>query len=147
MDELPREVAIELGRIMYHAAHVDYYLGRLVPATDGEPRSLGLSGQQLIKKLDPLTESNEEVARIVAGYGEQYEWRNRLVHGTHHFNNGVLWTWHVPVKGKGAVAHSYQLSSDQLRRLADSWQNLATAAHVLLHESTGTVQAQAEAHM
>jgi hypothetical protein len=134
VDQLPDDFAIELGRIVYLGGRVEYLLGQLVPAADGQPAGRGLSGDRLVAKLRPIAPVGSDLERILNGYAEQQVWRNHLVHGAHNYANGVIWTWRVPVAGKGNAVFSFQFTIEQLRRLTESWQNLADGAHEELHQ-------------
>lgn len=134
MDDLPSEFAVEIGRIVYHSSHADFLLNRLLAVQEGAPEGKGLSGGQLLLQLKPLAIELPVLADVVDGYESMYEWRNRLVHGAHTYSNNTLWTWHVSIRGKGNSAQSYQLGIENLRTMADGWQNLGTVAHLLLHE-------------
>lgn len=132
MDELPTEVAVELGRIAYFAGHADYYLGLLAPV---EQRAQGLSGERLTKKLKRVAMGIPALQEILDAYGPMYDGRNVLFHGTHRFASGVLWTWYIPIGKKGDVARSWQHRVEHLRDMADSWQRLGDAAHELVRAS------------
>ncbi len=138
MDDLPSEFAVEIGRIVYHASHADFLLNRLLAVEEDAPEGKGLSGDQLLRRLKPLAHEFPVLSDVVDGYERMYEWRNRLVHGTHTYSNNTLWTWHVSIRGKGKSAQSYQLGIENLRTMADGWQNLGTVAHLLLHEAEGS---------
>ena len=133
MDELPDDFAIALGRIMYLGGRVEYLLGQFLPSPSGLPTARGLTGDRLIKELRKVAASGSDLAMIVEGYEQQQEWRNHLAHGAHRYSNGTMWTWRVPVGGKGNAAFSFQFSIETLRSLAQSWQNLAGAVHAELH--------------
>jgi hypothetical protein len=133
VDELPDDFAIALGQIMYLGGRVEYLLGQFLPSPSGQPAARGLSGDRLVKELRRIADPGSDLAMIVEGYEQQQEWRNHLAHGAHHYANGTMWTWRVPVGGKGNAAFSFQFSIETLRRLAQSWQNLAEAAHAELH--------------
>lgn len=135
--ELPDEWATALGRIVFYGGRVDLLLGRLVPAKGDSPGARGLSGTSLVKELNGQRARDDELARVLTGYEEQYVWRNRLIHGAMSFASETLWIWHIPAKGRGASAQSYQLRLDQLQNLAESWRNLAESAHLLLHRPGG----------
>lgn len=133
MDELPENIAVELGRITYFAGHADYYLGLLVPAHESEPVSKGLSGNTLAKKLAPHAAVHSELQEILDAYGPMYDRRNVLVHGAHNYSDTALSTWYIPLRGKGVTARSFIHTVEQLRYMADSWQRLSEAAHGLVH--------------
>lgn len=134
-DEVPDEVAILLGRIVFYGGRVDTLLGRLVPPKGEQPGSRGLSGKQLTGALADHASNDPALAAVLAGYEEQYEWRNRIIHGALSLGAAALWIWHIPIGGRGAAAQSFQLRITDLERLAESWRNLADAAHALLHRN------------
>lgn len=41
----------------------------------------------------------------------------------------------MPISDRGKFAQSYQLRLDHLRTMAEGWQNVGLAAHVLLHQA------------
>lgn len=41
MDDLPSEFAVEIGRIVYHSAHADFLLNRLLAVQKGAPEGKG----------------------------------------------------------------------------------------------------------
>lgn len=135
--ELPDEWAAALGQIVFCGGRVDLLLGRLVPTEGDNPGARGLSGTPLVKELNDQRSRDDELASVLTGYEEQYVWRNRLIHGSMSFAEETLWIWHIPIRGRGASAQSYQLRLDQLQTLAESWRNLAEATHLLLHRAGG----------
>lgn len=132
-DEVTDEIAILLGRIVFYGGRVDTLLGRLVPPKGEQPGSRGLSGKPLIDALADNASTDAALAEALAGYEQQYEWRNRLIHGALSLSDGIVWIWHIPIGGRGAAARSFQLRIIDLERFAEGWRNLAGAAHALLH--------------
>jgi hypothetical protein len=137
MVELPTEYATELGRVVFHSSQADLLLERLHAAQEGRAEGRGLSGTRLLNALRPLAERILGLQEVIDGYEALYDWRNRLVHGSHSYSGETLWTWHVPTRGHGNSAQSYQLPLENLRQIADGWQALAGEAHALLHDNQG----------
>jgi len=134
VEDLPDDFAIALGRVLFLGGRVEMLLDRLLaPAGDPPPRR-GLSGTQLVKELRAVLTPSDNLEEVVDGYEAMHEWRNHLVHGAHHYSDGVLWTWREPTRAKGNAAFSFQFNLDTLQRTAQSWQNLAEAAHEELHK-------------
>lgn len=139
MEELPDAFAVALGRVLYLGGRVELLLDRLLDPSAAQPPRRGLSGAALVKELRKVSDPGSQIARIVDGYEAQHEWRNHLVHGSHHYANEVLWTWREPTRAKGNVAFSFQFTLRQLQEIAQNWQNLADAAHLELHRLAGHV--------
>lgn len=133
MEELPDDFAIALGRILYVGGRVEILLDRLLDPAASQPQRRGLSGTRLVRELRKASTKDNRLAVLVDGYEAQHEWRNHLVHGSHSFSAGVLWTWREPTSAKGNAAFSFQFSLADLQRIATSWQNLADATHTELH--------------
>lgn len=140
-DEVPDEVAILLGRVVFYGSRVHTLLGRLIPPKGEQPGSRGLSGKQLTDALTDHASNDPALAMALAGYCEQCEWRNRIIHGALSFGGSILWIWHIPIGDRGAAAQSFQLRIADLERLAEGWRNLADAAGVLFHHNQPEVPA------
>ena len=129
MEDLPDDFAIALGRVLYLGGRVEILLDRFLTAPGGQPPRRGISGAQLVKELRRNASMDDNLAAIVDGYEALHEWRNHLVHGAHQYANDTLWTWREPTRARGNAAFSFQLKLGNLRDTAQSWQNLADAAH------------------
>ena len=136
METLPDNCAISLGRILFLGGRVEMLLDRFLAPAGEQPPRRGLSGAQLVKELRKVASPGSQLSEIVGGYEAMHERRNHLVHGTHNYANGVLWTWREPTRAKGNAAFSFQFSLDNLEDTSQSWQNLAEAAHDELHLRT-----------
>ena len=134
MEDLPDDFAIVLGRMVYLGGLIEMLFDRcLVPAGDEPPRK-GLSGGELVKELRKVAIEGTYLREMVDAYEKMHEYRNNLVHGAHHYSNGVLWTWREPKRAKGAAAFSHQFFLENLQFSAQSWQNLADALTVEMFE-------------
>lgn len=133
MEELPDDFAIVLGRILYLGGRVEMLLDRLLDPTASQPPRRGLSGSSLVRELRKTAASGSRLREIVDGYEAQHEWRNHLVHGSHQYSAGVLWTWREPTSAKGDAAFCFQFSFAHLQGIAENWRHLAEAAHAELH--------------
>lgn len=132
-EPLPDDFAAALGRIVYVGGRVEMHLDRLLAPNAKQPPRRGLSGKSLVKELRKVDDGAGRLAEIIDGYEQQHEWRNHIVHGSHHYSNRALWTWREPTAAKGGAAFSFTFKFDDLTRTADSWQNLAKASHEELH--------------
>jgi hypothetical protein len=138
VETLPDDFAIALGRILFLGGRVEMLLDRLLAPAGEQPSRRGLSGAQLVKELRKVASPGGRLSEIVDGYEAMHEWRNHLVHGSHNYAGDVLWTWREQTKAKGNAAFSFQFTLDTLQGVAQSWQNLADAAHDELHARTRT---------
>jgi hypothetical protein len=139
-EEPSDDFAIALGRVTHLVGRVEMLLDRLLTPVGEQPPRRGLSGDRLVKELRKVATAGGTLAEIVAGYEQQHEWRNHLVHGAHDYANGTLWTWREPIGAKGNAAFSFQFTLETLERLAESWQNLAEAVHAELHRRSTSAE-------
>lgn len=131
--DLPDDFAIALGRVLYLGGRVEMLLDRFLVPAGNEPPRRGWSGKQLITALREIPNRGTRLEEIIDGYEKMHESRNHLVHGAHNYANGRLWTWREPTGARAGAAFSFQWTLESLQQTAQSWQNLADAAHDELH--------------
>lgn len=124
MESIPEQFTHSIGRIIFSAGLVEFLIGRMLP---NGPR--GQSGKQLIEAARAI--DHPAVINVVDGYESLLPDRNRLIHGTYQVFDDHIVAWHLHHGGATQTSHPYSVGT--LESIADSWQNLATAAHITLH--------------
>lgn len=124
MESIPELLSYSIGRVIFNAGRVEFLIGRMLP--DGPT---GQSGKQLIEAARAI--DHPAATNVVAGYESLLPDRNHLVHGTYQVFDDHIVAWHLHRGGATLTSHPYSVGT--LESIADSWQNLATAAHTALH--------------
>ncbi|KQT72019.1 hypothetical protein [Microbacterium sp. Leaf436] len=121
---MPEQFSQSIGRIVYGAGQVEFLIGRMLPGG-----ATGESGVRLVEAARKI--HHPAVADVVDGYERMLPDRNHLIHGTYQVFEDHIVAWHLRRGGKQLTSHPYSI--EVLRSIADSWSNLAEAAHLALH--------------
>lgn len=133
MGSIPEQFTHSIGRIIFNAGQVEFLIGRMLP-TGAE----GLSGRPLVGAARKI--NDPAVADVVDAYERLLPDRNHLIHGTYQLFEDQIVAWHLHRGGDALTSHPYSVAA--LEYIAESWENLAQAAHVALHRLPGPAVAK-----
>ncbi|MFF2485138.1 hypothetical protein ACFVSU_01955 [Microbacterium sp. NPDC058062] len=125
MDSIPEQFTHSIGRIVFNAGRVEFLIGRMLPSGPA-----GQSGKPLITAAREI--EHPAVREVLDGYERMLPDRNHLIHGTYQVTEDQIVAWHLHRGGDALTSHPYSVAT--LAYIAESWENLAHAAHRALHQ-------------